>query len=267
MRQIPTPWQYLINIFAGARLKAAQATGNAKTIAQAEKYYRNLGEDECTFTTPMKPAEALGKYQTAMTVKGRNFKVDPLRFGTGTLLGMVKTQANYLVNKSSLDTNTVTGLYFVVENDQLHLLINAKSNIWEALKLTGYEFAPSMFNVVMYNDYSTEFKADGHIDIKTPIVAGRIYITHIKRSFKPAETLVNEKAAVPAPVDVPAPASEVQETVVLEEVAPVVEETPFVDFKKLGDEALEAVKEAEETPVVEEKKPVQQNTKNNYKKK
>lgn len=234
MRQTPTPWQYLIDLVSSARIKAAYKSGDQKLIDQAEKYYRSLSEDECVFTTPVKVPEALGKYQCDMSVKGRGFKIEKLRFNTGTVSAMVRPQANYMVEKKSLDTVTVTGLYFVVETDQLHLVIHPRSNIWEALKMTGYEFAPATFSTVSYDNRDTNLKADGHVDIKLPVVAGRIYISYVQRDV----------------VTPPVAATEVVEQ--KEALNTVVEDKPFVDFKMLGDSAVAAVKDQEANIPTEE---------------
>lgn len=207
MSTIKTPFQYLLDLTGAARIKAAKATGDKEAIAKAERFYLGLDESECEFSTPWKNPLAGNKWQVDVTVRTRGFKIPGLRYNTGTLSPMIRPGANIMANKSSLDLSTVTGLYFVDETQQDHLLIHPNTNIYEALKLTGFVFDSASFEVTWYNARNEEQKADGYVDIKHSVVAGRLFLSNIQREVEtdPNSKLKNlEPGTTPAvaPVEI-----------------------------------------------------------------
>ncbi|AEV89689.1 hypothetical protein OBP_252 [Pseudomonas phage OBP] len=186
MPTLKTPFQYLLDLTGASRIKAAKATGDAAAIAKAERFYLGLDESECEFTTPWQNPLAGNKWQVDVTVRTRGFKIPGLRFNTGTLSPMIRPGANIMANKSSLDLSTVTGLYHVYESDADHLLIHPNSNIYEALKMTGFVFDTSAFEVTWYPERDKDQKADGYVDVKHPVVAGRLFLSVVQREVSGA---------------------------------------------------------------------------------
>lgn len=283
MQQNPTCNQYLLNIFTESKLKAALSLKDPAARAKQEKFYTDVKETECIFTRPVLKD---GKWAVDITCAGRGWKYQGLRYNTGKLLGLVNAKANYTIEREKLRTQTVTGLYYAVDKDTLHLVVQPQSNIWEALLMTGYRFDPKEFSVHEYPNRDEALLADGHVDIRNTVVAGRIYITHVARHQVVEKVMPDNQEFVEA-LKSEQPVVAV-ESVVEETLAPpvkgiqlepadlpeavVMEEKPFVDFKALGDGALEAVRETteeeeiqklldEEKPEVVEEKPVQQQQK------
>lgn len=215
MSTLKTPFQYLLDLTGAARINAAKATGDKAAIAKAERFYLDLKESECEFTKPFKNVLAGNKWQTDVTVRTRGFKIPALRYNTGTLSPMIRPNANIMANKSSLDLSTVTGLYHVYETEADHLLVHPNSNIFEALKMTGYVFENSEYEITWFPARDENQKADGYVDIKHSVVSGRVYLSIVQKE-------VNKDNA-PAPKDV-APVTPVQVKGVVEETsAPVAE--------------------------------------------
>lgn len=185
MRKYPTPWQYLVDIVAQSRLKAAYASNNAKTIKQAEAYYKGLTEDEVVFSTPFKNPNT-GKWVVSMTSHARGFKLADVNFNTGSLIKMVGANASHMATHDSLETSTVTGFYYSEEAEQNHLLVHPDSNIHEALKMTGYEFSPENYAINLYPERDGILKADGEVDISHPVVAGKVFISYVQRPVESA---------------------------------------------------------------------------------
>lgn len=235
MQQNPTCYQYLLNIFTQSKLDIAAKLKDPAARAKQERFYTGVKETECVFTRPVLKD---GKWSVDITCAGRGWKYQGLRFNTGGLLGLVGPKANYTIELNRLRSQTVTGLYYAVDKETLHLVVQPQSNIWEALQMTGYSFSPSEFSVVDYEARDEKILADGHVDIRNNIVAGRVYITHVARhAFKPES--VSEETSAPPVKGIQEDPKELPEAVIAEEKA-------FVDFKALGDGALEAVRETTE---------------------
>lgn len=204
MQQTPTPWQFLLDIISAAKLKAAETIQNPIAREAAIKKYKDLREGECKFSTPIKNKTTAGAWLVDITVAGRGFKLESVAYKTGTIIGMSKPNANVMLMAETLDLSTTTGLYFVEQTQQLHLLVHPQSNIWEALQMTGYQFSPKQFQAVQYDTRNTDLKADGHIDISDSVVAGRVYVSFIQRSVEKApvsEVIPPEEAGLPINVE------------------------------------------------------------------
>uniref|UniRef100_A0AAU8KXR2 Uncharacterized protein n=1 Tax=Pantoea phage Survivor TaxID=3232176 RepID=A0AAU8KXR2_9CAUD len=178
MRKYPTPWQYLVDLIATGRLKAAYASGDRKAIANAEAAYKGLSEDEVVFSAPVTRKD--GKLVVNMTCK-RGFKLNDIVFNTGTLAKMVAQNANLMAAHEDLNTSQITGFYFCEDADQLHLLINPNSNLHEALKMTGYEFPPENYKTTIYPQRDDVLLAEGEIAITHPVVAGTVYVSYVQQ--------------------------------------------------------------------------------------
>lgn len=278
MNKLPTCNQYLLDIFTSAKLKAAANIKDPAQRAKQEKFYTDVKEDECTFSRPVMKD---GKWSVDITCVARGWKYEGLRYNTGSLPALVAPKSNYTIAVEKLRNQTITGLYFAVDKETLHLVLQPHSNIWEALRMTGYEFSPNEFSVTNYNSRDEVKVADGHIDIRNTVVAGRIYITNVAR-YQTSAPIPEESPVTSAKIEFEGKVEEMvgtpAEGVQLEPadhpeavIAPVEEEKPFVDFKALGDGALEAVAkaqteeeeiqallDAEAKEEVVEEKPVQQ---------
>lgn len=178
MRKYPTPWQYLVDIVAQGRLKAAYASNNPKVRAEADKNFRGLTEDEVVFEA-LAPRKD-GKQAYSLTCKVRGFKLNELTFATGSLGKMIAQNANLMAQHEDLATSQITGFYFCEDADQLHLLVHPNSNIHEALKMTGYEFQPEHYKSELYAHRDDILQADGVVSINHPVVAGQIYISYVQ---------------------------------------------------------------------------------------
>lgn len=178
MRKYPTPWQYLVDIVAQGRLKAAYASNNPKVRAEADKNFRGLTEDEVVFEA-LAPRKD-GKQAYSLTCKVRGFKLNELTFATGSLGKMITQNANLMAQHEDLATSQITGFYFCEDADQLHLLVHPNSNIHEALKMTGYEFQPEHYTAELYTKRDEVLQANGAVTIKHPVVAGDIYISYVQ---------------------------------------------------------------------------------------
>ncbi len=186
MRKYPTPWQYLVDLIATGRLKAAYASGDRKAIANAEAAYKGLSEDEVVFSAPTTRKD--GKLVVNMTCK-RGFKLNDIVFNTGTLAKMVAQNANLMAAHEDLNTSQITGFYFCEDADQLHLLINPNSNLHEALKMTGYEFPPENYKTTIYPQRDDVLLAEGEIAITHPVVAGTVFVSYVQAPKSPLEQL------------------------------------------------------------------------------
>ncbi|UQT03322.1 hypothetical protein YUBABA_01160 [Serratia phage vB_SmaM-Yubaba] len=194
MQQTPTTWQYLLDLVTKSKLKAASESKDPAFRARQEKYYTDLKESECAFSKPVRKGDL---WYVTITCRGRGFQLQDLPYKTGTLFPMVKPMANYVMEPSSVAVNTMTGLYYVMSNEHLHLQVHPQSNLWEALKMTGYEFSPSQFTTTMFEGRNEELAADGFIDIKDTVVSGRIYVSYLQ---KRAEKVEDPKPPVADPV-------------------------------------------------------------------
>lgn len=182
MTKTPTVMQHLVNLVAASKLNAAYATKDPEIIAKQEKCYKNLSETEVTFTKPFSSVLTGGKWQTTMTCKSRGFQINKLTYNTGTLKALTAAVIQGIAQKSSLDLVTVPGVYFVDGSENIHLVVEKDSNIFDALKLTGFEFPTESFKTTMYEARDTELKADGHVDIDHSVVAGRFLLSYIQRN-------------------------------------------------------------------------------------
>lgn len=187
MRKYPTPWQYLVDIVAQGRLKAAYASNNPKVRAEADKNFRGLTEDEVVFEA-LAPRKD-GKQAYSLTCKVRGFKLNELTFATGNLGKMITQNANLMARHEDLETSQITGFYFCEDADQLHLLVHPNSNIHEALKMTGYEFQPEHYKSELYAHRDDILQADGVVSIDHPVVAGQIYISYVQAPKSPLEQI------------------------------------------------------------------------------
>lgn len=184
-RTTPTTWQYLLDNVSAARIKEAEATGDAKRIAEANRYYKDLSEDECEFTAPYAHPEKRGKFVTTLTCKARGFKINRLTFGTGDLYKMVEPNMSLMLTAKNLEVATVTNMYYIRETDRWHLLVHKDANIHEALKMSGYEYRPDEYKVTQFHQRNRDLLADGYVDVIGPVVAGRLYLTTVFRELYP----------------------------------------------------------------------------------
>lgn len=183
MSQTPTINQYLLDLFTTAQLVAAQKTKNAKTIALAEKQYKDLSESEVVFGKFTTDAKT-GKNAVKVTAKSRGNWSANITFNTGTLAGLCRKNQQGAAKISALDMASIPGLFYVQENDAYYLAVEKDSNIFEGLKLTGYEFPADSFVPTIYGNVDKETKTYGHVDIEHPIVVGRFRIYYINQNKK-----------------------------------------------------------------------------------
>lgn len=181
MNKTPSIMQYLVDLVANSKLKEARDGGDKDFVARQEKYFKDLSESEVKFSPPVKSTFTNGKWQTSMSSPKRGFQISKLTYNTGTLKALTKAVAQAMARKDSLDHATVPGIYVVEENDQIHLLIERDSNIFDALKMTGYEFPADSFKTSLYDVREEELKADGYVDIDHSVVSGRLFISYIRR--------------------------------------------------------------------------------------
>lgn len=237
MTKTPTVMQHLVNLVATSKLNAAYATKDPEIIAKQEKCYKNLSETEVTFTKPFSSVLTGGKWQTTMTCKSRGFQINKLTYNTGTLKALTAAVIQGIAQKSSLDLVTVPGVYFVDGSENIHLVVEKDSNIFDALKLTGFEFPTEAFKTTMYEARDTELKADGHVDIDHSVVAGRFLLSYIQRN--PAtgtQTPAPAAAAVEPVVDTKGESSTETQPTATNKVASSYDATAALTVKASGGE-------------------------------
>lgn len=236
-RLIPTPRQYLTDIIANSMINEAIASGDQAYIAAQKARYSNLSEDEVIYSSEIRNP-ITGKYRTTMTVPPRGFKLPSVNFRTGAVEKMLDPNAEIVDFVNTLTSITKPGFYYVKDVNRYHLVCNQELNIWEALKLTGYEFDIKSFKFVQYATGFDEITvADGHVDITCPIVEGRLMVTYLKKS-------------APAPQEEPVVKSMSTE----EQVEKVSEETKEPAEPVNESAPVEETTEEQKTPVQQKKK-------------
>lgn len=238
MTKIPTIMQYLVTLVANSRLNAAYATKDAATITKAEKQYKDLSEDEVTFTKPFSSVLTGGKWQTTMTCVKRGWQIQKLTYNTGTLKALTASVLQGIAHKETLGLATLPGVFYVEETGNIHLLVEKDSNVFDALKRTGYEFPTDSFKTVMYDTRDVEAFTDGYVDIDHSVVAGRFMLSYIQRK----------------PVQEPAPQVGVQTLSVSKEEGPLAQEAAKITEgeQTLNTETSKVEEPAQEEEITEE---------------
>jgi hypothetical protein len=172
---IPTINQYLLDLLSKSQIAAAEKTGDSKKIALAKKNYEGLTESEVTFGKFVRD-DKTGKYSVKIVAKSRNWTIEKMTFNTGTIEALSRQNQQGAAQISALEMVTAPGLIYVQENDSRYLAIQQDSNLYEALKLTGYEFPADSFVPTVYGEAKKDSKAVGQVDIDHPIVAGRFLL-------------------------------------------------------------------------------------------
>lgn len=188
-QRVPTPYQYLLDVDCKQRIDKAIATGDPVKIANANQYFGNLSETEVVFgqeiwkTDPFKPG--VGNWQTSYLCQGRKFKLDPLRYNQGTIEAMLKPKSR--PNSISWADCRLPAFYYNQYDgvNNLCLLYRRDIDIFEALKMAGYEFDPRKCQITTYAGYNGNVNANGHIDIEYSFVKGRIYFAYQQVFFDP----------------------------------------------------------------------------------
>lgn len=251
MKKIHTPWQYLLDIVGQQRLAQAEASGNQEDIAQAKRFYTDLDESECTFTEPYQHPDNPKIWFVSMTCLGRGFKINRLKFNTGDLKLMLEPNTQYITNRNSLNLSTTPNMYHVLDSlDTFHLLVAKDTPVLEALVHTGFRFNDNEFTEVKYDARDAQFEANGHIDIRTPVVAGRIYVTNIIRDLdKEAEEARLKAIGHQAPIQDP-----IEESVVEESIPTVTVQDQIGETQQEQSEEGQVQSEEPETVNAEEEK-------------
>lgn len=194
---IYTPNQYLVNNIAKARLQYAYNSGDHKIADQAEKYYKDLGEREVTFSEFVYN-EKTNKHSTNMTCKGRGFMLKNITFNQGTIAKMLADDAQPLFKLATLKKTSVGGFYLVDESKQMFLLVEKNASIPEALLLTKCNFDPSTYTIELFEQYDESVHAVGVVTINSPIVGGKIYIANIDHGEEEAAAKLKAEEAAKA---------------------------------------------------------------------
>lgn len=194
MRMEPTPWQYFLDIISAKRIKEVTASGNQAEIEKVLYRYADLREDEVVFSDPKfieKPLRPASSYWViSYDCIGRKYRRPDITFRSIPLSDMLHTRAE--VAAAEFHRITKPGFYLDRVSGQYHILMDKDANLWEALRMTGYEFDPERYSFEKYEEYRMGFQADGHVDVKYPFIEGRIYVTYIV-----ADKLVGEGQSQP----------------------------------------------------------------------
>lgn len=238
-QRVPSPYQYLLDVDCKQRIDKAVATGDATKIANANHYFGNLSETDVVFgqelwkTDPFKPG--VGNWQTSYVCQSRRFKLDPLRYNQGSIEAMLKPKSR--PNTIDWSQCRLPAFYYnQCDNvNNLCLLYRRDIDLFEALKMAGYEFDPMKCRVVTYPGFNGNVNANGHIDIEYSFVKGRIFFAYQQVFFdaddprnpdnKPGSTSVRTAGVdvVDGPVSQDEPVVEEQ---VVEQETPVEEKPP-----------------------------------------
>jgi hypothetical protein len=178
MSQVPTIKQYLLDLLVKSQLDAADRTKDPKQIALAEKKYKGLTEKEVEFGDYVLDPKT-GKYSVKLVAKTRNWTLQKMTFNTGTIEALSRKNQQGAAQISALEMVTSPGLIYVQENDSRYLAVEPDANIFEAMKLTGYEFPADSFVPTIYGEPKEDSKAVGQVDLDHPIVAGRFLLYYI----------------------------------------------------------------------------------------
>lgn len=183
MSQTPTINQYLLDLLVAGRIAAAEKTKDPKAIAKANRDYKDLKESEVTFG-PWARDTKTGVNSVKLVAKSRNWTIEKMTFNTGTLAGLSRKNQQGAALISALDLVSIPSLIYVQENDSRYLAVDDGANVFESLKLTGYEFPANSFVPTIYGKPKEDSKAVGQVDIDHPIVAGRFLLYYITSSAK-----------------------------------------------------------------------------------
>lgn len=229
MFSAPSPWQWFLDLVAEKRLAEVAKTGTAELIEQAEKYYKDLKEDEVVFTDPVFVEKKLNPEKSYWKVSydcaGRGYTRPDITFRTYPLGAMIERNATPLAGP--VQEVTTPGFYIDKETKQFHL-VHADDGIeyLALLNATGYAFGVAKVDIEEFSEYNDTLHADGVVEISYPFVAGKIYLNKIKLVEKeeivPTEEIQSEEV-VRETVDETVEKDQERETVV-EEQAVVQEE-------------------------------------------
>jgi hypothetical protein len=181
MRMYPTPWQYFLDIISANRIKEVTATGNQAEIEKVLYRYANLREDEVVFSDakfvekPLRPSSSY--WLISYDCIGRKYRRPDIAFRSIPLKDMLHTRPE--VAAAEFHRITKPGFYLDRISGQYHILLHKDTNLWEALRMSGYEYDPERYTFEQYESYRMGYQADGHVDIKYPFIEGRIYVTYI----------------------------------------------------------------------------------------
>lgn len=195
----PTIYKYLLDIFTAARLKTANDGGDQKAIARAHAAYDGLVESDVVFG-PITRIESLGRYKTSITCKKRNWAATSVTFPTGTLKALCGYNIQGVAQLKSLSMADRPGLFYINETDTLYMMTEKDANIFEALKMSGWEIPATSINTVIYPTRKDDIRAVGHVDIDHPIVTGRFmldYLVHAQQSQPQSEEELTEENTKP----------------------------------------------------------------------
>lgn len=259
----PTINQYLLDLFATAQLNAAQKTKDPKAIAKANNRYGNLTEAEVKFGAFVRD-DKTGKYTVTLSSNSRGWGATKVSFNTGTIAALSRKNQQGGATLKALDLVTTPTLLYVDENDSRYLAVEKDTNIFEALKLTGYEFPADSFVPTIYGTPDLVNRAVGHVDLEHPIVVGRFFIYWFNQGTAQAPTDPAKNGSVEPVEDVEV----IPPTTQTADEPPVLEDKPTDGVEGEGtteptsEEPVEGQEAAAEEPVVET-----QNNKTQYNKK
>lgn len=185
MEKVPTINQYLLNLVSGVQITAAEKSKDAKKIAIANRDYKDLKESEVTFG-PFVRDDATGKWSTSIRANTRGWTLRKQVFSTGTIKGLARANQQGGEKLDALTLLRTPNLVYIQENDSYYLVVEKDTNVFEALKLTGYEFPADSFVPTIYGKPNKDNWAVGHVDLEHPIVAGRFLLYYLQSDSKPA---------------------------------------------------------------------------------
>ncbi|WNV45975.1 hypothetical protein [Aeromonas phage AerS_266] len=192
MHNKPTPWQFLLDLFAKKRIADVVKTGNEAQIAEIKKLYENLKESEVVFSNPefVKKIVAEKSYwKVSFECTGRGFASPAITFRTYPLSVMIGKNAKVLTGHPTLVKTP--GFYINKETGNLHLIVIKDSDLEkDPILETGYYFEREYLTFEELLETEADKLADGIITINYPQVAGQIYVNYIKP--EPVKLVVEE---------------------------------------------------------------------------
>ncbi|UOX39501.1 hypothetical protein [Aeromonas phage ZPAH34] len=178
----PTPWQFLLDLFAKKRIADVVKTGNQEQIANIKKLYENLNENEVVFSIPEfieKMVVEKSYWKVSFECQGRGFASPAITFRTYPLSAMIGEKANVLTGFPELVKTP--GFYVNKETGCFHLIVNKDSDsARDPIEVTGYRFEREYIAFEEFVEFDQVLHADAVIDIKYPQVAGKIYVNYLK---------------------------------------------------------------------------------------
>ena len=198
MERKPSPYQYFLDVIGATRIQEVTATGNRDEIIKVHRYYDDLKESEVEWGNEQfvpnrfKPANSY--WLVSFDCRGRGFGRKDISYRQLPIIPMIAPKAE--IAGSTFDNIAKEGFYLDRSTGQYHLLVKKGTNLWEALKMTGYEYDATKYKQKLFDTFDPAMNADGYIDVNYSFVGGRIYVTWLTKEWPTGKTTEQTDSAL-----------------------------------------------------------------------